>query len=62
MRIYKLPSADGNEYESEKPGTLGGNSKLKVYRRLDCGTQVSGTLTLLNNTIAGSPSSEYAEY
>lgn len=41
MKIYKLLDADGKVYASEIPGTLGGNSKLKVYGRLDCGTALS---------------------
>ena len=41
MKIYKLLGADGKVYASEIPGTLGGNSKLKVYGRLDCGTALS---------------------
>lgn len=38
MKMYKLLGADGKEHLSETPGTLGGNSNLKVYGRLDCGT------------------------
>ena len=38
MKTYKLLGADGKIYESETPGTLGGNSKAKIYGRLDCGT------------------------
>lgn len=41
MKMYKLLGADGEVYQSETPGTLGGNSKLKVYGRLDCGTALS---------------------
>lgn len=33
---YKLLGADGKIYESEMPGTFGGNSKMKIYGRLDC--------------------------
>jgi hypothetical protein len=33
---YKLMGADRHEYESETPGTLGGNRRLKIYGRLDC--------------------------
>lgn len=36
MKMYKLLGADGKKYESEKPGTLGGNGKEKIYGRLDC--------------------------
>ena len=33
---YKLVAANGQEYLSNVPGTLGGNKKLKIYGRLDC--------------------------
>ncbi len=36
MKIYKLLSADGKIYESNTPGQFGGNSKAKIYGRLDC--------------------------
>ena len=36
MKMYKLLGADGKIYDSETPGTLGGNSKAKIYGRLDC--------------------------
>ena len=36
MKMYKLLGADGVEYLSETPGTLGGNGKQKIYGRLDC--------------------------
>ncbi|MBQ7594047.1 MAG: metal-binding protein [Synergistaceae bacterium] len=36
MKIYKLLGSDGKIYESEAPGEYGGNSKLKIYGRLDC--------------------------
>ena len=39
--MYKLLGADGNIYESETPGQLGGNSKLKIYGRLDCPSALS---------------------
>ena len=35
---YRLISSDGSIYESEQKGTLGGNSNLRIYGRLDCGT------------------------
>jgi len=35
-RVYKLLGVDGNFYYNTIPGTLGGNSKLKIYGRLDC--------------------------
>jgi hypothetical protein len=38
MKSYRLLGADGVEYQSETPGTLGGNSKAKIYGRLDCYT------------------------
>ena len=41
MKTYKLLGADGKIYESETPGALGGNSKLKIYGRLDCGSALS---------------------
>ncbi len=33
---YKLLGADGKIYLSDEKGTLGGNSRNKVYGRLDC--------------------------
>ena len=33
---YKLLGADGKFYMSAEKGTLGGNSSLKIYGRLDC--------------------------
>ncbi|MBQ6554136.1 MAG: metal-binding protein [Firmicutes bacterium] len=33
---FKLLSADGKPYFSEEKGTLGGNSRAKIYGRLDC--------------------------
>lgn len=41
MKLYKLIGADGKEYSSETPETLGGNRKLKIYGRLDCPTALS---------------------
>jgi hypothetical protein len=35
-KVYRLVGADGREYESPEPGTLGGHRKNKVYGRLDC--------------------------
>ncbi len=40
-KMYKLLGADGEFYESEEPGQLGGNSKLKIYGRLDCPSALS---------------------
>lgn len=34
--MYKLLDANGKMYQSEVPGKLGGNKKIKVYGRLDC--------------------------
>ena len=41
MKMYKLLGADGKIYESETPGEYGGNRKLKIYGRLDCGSALS---------------------
>lgn len=41
MKTYKLIGTDGKEYVSETPGEFGGNSKLKIYGRLDCPTALS---------------------
>ena len=41
MKMYKLLNADGKEYLSEVPGTFGGNSKLKIYGRLNCPSALS---------------------
>jgi len=40
-KLYKLMGADGKDYLSETPGTLGGNGKLKIYGRLDCPSALS---------------------
>ena len=37
---FKLLAPDGTTYESEQPGTLGGNRKAGIYGRLDCGSAV----------------------
>jgi methylphosphotriester-DNA--protein-cysteine methyltransferase len=34
--VYTLIGADGRPYPSEIRGMLGGNSKLRIYGRLDC--------------------------
>lgn len=34
--MVRLIGADGRSYLSESPGALGGNSRLKIYGRLDC--------------------------
>ena len=36
MKYYHLIDKNGNTYDSEHPGTLGGHRKLKIYGRLDC--------------------------
>lgn len=41
MKMYKLLGPDGKEYLSEAPGILGGNSKFKIYGRLDCPSALS---------------------
>ena len=41
MKKYRLLGADGKSYESETPGQYGGNSKLKIYGRLDCPSALS---------------------
>lgn len=41
MKKYKLLGADVKEYLSDTPGTYGGNSKGKIYGRLDCPTALS---------------------
>ena len=36
MKQYRLIGADGREYLSPTPGTLGGHRRTKGYGRLDC--------------------------
>ena len=36
MKTYKLLTPSGEPVESSTPGTLGGNSKAKIYGQLDC--------------------------
>lgn len=36
VKMYKLRDIADEEYESEYPGTLGGNKALKIYGRLTC--------------------------
>ena len=38
---YRLLAADGSTYESEPPGTLGGNRSTRIYGRLDCRSAVA---------------------
>ena len=33
---YRLLGADGVEYPSLQPGTLGGHRRTRIYGRLDC--------------------------
>jgi hypothetical protein len=33
---YRLVGADGVEFGSPAPGTLGGHRRLRIYGRLDC--------------------------
>jgi len=35
-RTWTLIGADGRPYESERPGTLGGHRRTRIYGRLDC--------------------------
>ena len=35
-KVYHLIGEDGKPYDSFEKGTLGGNSRNKVYGRLDC--------------------------
>lgn len=36
VKQFKLIDANGKEYLSNNPGTLGGNKRLKIYGKLDC--------------------------
>jgi methylphosphotriester-DNA--protein-cysteine methyltransferase len=36
MEEFRLIGADGSEYRSKTPGTLGGHRRTKVYGTLDC--------------------------
>ena len=36
MKQYRLIGADGREYLSSTPGTLGGHRRTKGYGRLEC--------------------------
>ena len=35
-RTYRLIGADGRQFETATPGTLGGHRRNKIYGRLDC--------------------------
>jgi hypothetical protein len=37
---YRLLGADGMLYFSATPGQLGGNSKLKIYGKLNCSSAI----------------------
>ncbi len=39
--MYKLLGPDGRTVLSDTPGTLGGNSRGKIYGRLDCPAALS---------------------
>jgi methylphosphotriester-DNA--protein-cysteine methyltransferase len=36
--VYTLLGADGRRYQSSTRGEFGGNAKLGIYGRLDCGS------------------------
>jgi methylphosphotriester-DNA--protein-cysteine methyltransferase len=35
-RTWRLLGADGRFYNSDRPGTLGGHRRTRIYGRLDC--------------------------
>jgi methylphosphotriester-DNA--protein-cysteine methyltransferase len=35
-RTWKLIGLDGKPYDSDRPGTLGGHRRGRIYGRLDC--------------------------
>ncbi|MGZ4711111.1 MAG: Ada metal-binding domain-containing protein [Acidimicrobiales bacterium] len=35
-RTWRLVGSDGTSFASDRPGTLGGNRRTKVYGRFDC--------------------------
>lgn len=37
-KSYRLLGGDGRFHDSNRPGLLGGNSRLRIYGRLDCGS------------------------
>jgi metal binding Ada-like protein len=41
VKQYRLIGADGSEYLSPTPGTLGGHRRTKGYGRLDCRVALS---------------------
>jgi hypothetical protein len=36
MRTWRLIGPDGKPYMCERPGTLGGHPRSRIYGRLDC--------------------------
>jgi len=42
---YRLIGADGQEFLSDVPGTLGGNRRRRIYGRLDCRSAVGALAT-----------------
>jgi methylphosphotriester-DNA--protein-cysteine methyltransferase len=36
MKQYTLVGADGHQYQSTRPGTLGGHKASRIYGRMDC--------------------------
>ena len=38
QRTWTLLGSHGSPYDSPVPGTLGGNSRARIYGRLDCGS------------------------
>lgn len=41
LKEYVLINSEGNTYQSQIPGTLGGNKKLKIYGKFDCTSALS---------------------
>jgi hypothetical protein len=35
-RTWRLVGPDGRHYQSDRPGTIGGHRRSRVYGRLDC--------------------------
>lgn len=35
-RVYRLRGPDGRDHPSDRPGTLGGHARTRIYGRLDC--------------------------
>lgn len=42
-RTWTLTGPDGQPYESDRPGTLGGHRRSRMYGRLDCRTAAQAT-------------------